>query len=179
LTVASPDSGPVTVAQVGPHDLIVQTVVEKKALLGGTRREESVQALSVPVDGDIVALRLDGRGDDLVIGTSRGQLVRYDMRDRGTPTVVETATVGAAPVTALSFLIRERTLVAADATAAVSSCQVVPPQTVGPPGSGSRPAASTTSRPSSASPRSSTARSRARSTRCSSRYRWRCWRPST
>ena len=131
LTVASPDSGPVTVAQVGPHDLIVQTVVEKKALIGGTRREESVQALGVPVDGEIVALRLDGRGDDLVIGTSRGQLVRYDMRDRGTPTVVETATVGAAPVTALSFLIGERTLVAADATGAVSSWQVVPPPTGG------------------------------------------------
>src|SRR5438093_5114325 len=131
LTVASPDSGPVTVAQVGPHDLIVQTVVEKKTLIGGTRREESVQALGVPVDGEIVALRLDGRGDDLVIGTSRGQLVRYDMRDRGTPTVVETATVGAAPVTALSFLIGERTLVAADAMGAVSSWQVVPPPTGG------------------------------------------------
>jgi len=131
LTVASPDSGPVTVAQVGPHDLIVQTVVEKKTLIGGTRREESVQALGVPVDGEIVALRLDGRGDDLVIGTSRGQLVRYDMRDRGTPTVVETATVGAAPVTALSFLIGERTLVAADATGAVSSWQMVPPPTGG------------------------------------------------
>src|SRR2546425_10009961 len=69
LTVASPDSGPVTVAQVGPHDLIVQTVVEKKALIGGTRREGSVQAPSVPVDGEIVALRLDGPGDDLVLGT--------------------------------------------------------------------------------------------------------------
>src|SRR5947209_9506945 len=53
------------------------------------------------------------------------------MRDRGTPTVVETATVGAAPVTALSFLIGERTLVAADATGAVSSWQVVPPPTGG------------------------------------------------
>src|SRR5207245_11176006 len=120
LASGGADASGMTVAQVGPHDLIVQTVVEKKALIGGTRREESVQARSVPVDGDIVALRLDGRGDDLVLGTSRGQLVRYDMRDRGTPTVVETATVGAAPVTALSFLIGERTLVAADATGAVS-----------------------------------------------------------
>src|SRR5438094_10664743 len=76
LTVASPDSGPVTVAQVGPHDLIVQTVVEKKTLIGGTRREESVQALGVTVDGEILALRVHARGFHLHLGTSRAHLVR-------------------------------------------------------------------------------------------------------
>jgi phosphate transport system permease protein len=131
VTVAAPDSGPVTVAQVGPRELIVQTVTEKKALIGGPRREESVQPLSVAVDGEITALRLDGRGDDLFIGTSRGQLVRYDMRDRGNPRVAEPATVGRAPVTALTFLIGERTLVVGDGAGAISSWQVVAPPTGG------------------------------------------------
>jgi len=35
VTVAAPDSGPVTVAQVGPRELIVLTVTEKKAPIGG------------------------------------------------------------------------------------------------------------------------------------------------
>jgi phosphate transport system permease protein len=127
LAAAAPSSGPVTVAQVGPRDLIVQTAVEKKALIGGTRREESVQALSVAAEGEISALGLDGRGDDLFVGTSRGRIVRYDLRDRDTPKAAETVAVGAGPVTVLAFLLGDRTVVAGDATGAVSTWQVVPP----------------------------------------------------
>ena len=131
LTAAITDSGLITVAQVGPHDLILHTVAEKKALIGGTRREESTQALNVPIDGEITALRLDARGDDLVIGTSAGQLIRYDTRDRGTPRLADTVSIGRAPVTALTFLLGDRTLVIGDAMGAVSSWQVVPPPTGG------------------------------------------------
>jgi phosphate transport system permease protein len=127
LTVAAPSAGSLTVAQVGPRDLVVQAVVEKKALIGGARREESLGALPVPVDAEITALRLDGRGDDLFIGTSRGQLLRYDVRDRDHPKLGETATIGTAPITALAFLIGDRTLVAGDQRGAVSSWQVLPP----------------------------------------------------
>jgi phosphate transport system permease protein len=131
LTAAAPDGGPITVAQIGPRDLIVQTVVEKKALIGGTRREESVQTLSVPLDGEITTLQLDARGEDLMLGTSHGQVVRYDMRDRSKPAAVEAVAAGRAPVTALTFLIGDRTLVVGDATGAVSSWQIVPPPTGG------------------------------------------------
>ncbi len=71
-----------TIAQVGPADLLIQSVVEKKALIGGTRREESTQALPNAVDGTITALAVDVRGEDLFVGTAAGQIVRYDMRDR-------------------------------------------------------------------------------------------------
>ena len=131
LTAAAPDGGPVTIAQVGPRDLIVQTVVEKKALIGGVRREESVQAISVPVDGEITALQLDARGDDLMLGTSQGQLIRFDMRDRSKPTAAEAAVAGRAPITALTFLIGDRTLVVGDAAGSISSWQIVPPPTGG------------------------------------------------
>ena len=82
VTFAAAAGGPVTVARVGPAELILQTVVEKKALIGGSRREESLAALPIAVDGDITALQLDRRGEDLFVGTSRGQLVRYDLRDK-------------------------------------------------------------------------------------------------
>jgi phosphate transport system permease protein len=131
VTAAVPSSGPLTVVQVGPRELLLQTVVEKKALIGGVRREESVQPLTVAADGDVSALALDGRGDDLFVGTASGQVVRYDLRDRGNPAAAETVTVGRAPVTALGFLIGDRTLVVGDQAGAVSTWQVVPPRTGG------------------------------------------------
>jgi len=82
LTGASTGRGPLTIAQVGPAELLVQTVAEKKALIGPSRKEESVASVPVQLDGEITALRLDGRAEDLFIGTSHGQLIWYDMRDR-------------------------------------------------------------------------------------------------
>ncbi|MGH7417899.1 MAG: ABC transporter permease subunit, partial [Candidatus Rokuibacteriota bacterium] len=128
LAVAAPAAGPLTVAQVGPTDLIVQTVVERKALIGASRREESLQPLPVSLDGEVSALALDGRGEDLFLGTSRGQVLRYDLRDPATPAAVEVVTPGTgAPVTTLGFLIGDRTLVVGDAGGRVSTWQVVPP----------------------------------------------------
>jgi phosphate transport system permease protein len=131
LAAAAPDSGPITVAQLGPRELIVQTVVVKKALVGGGRRDEALTALTAAVDGEVTALQIDGRGDDLFVGTSTGQIVRYDLRDRDNPRVADTVTLGTAPVTALAFLIGDRTLVVGDAAGAVSSWQLVAPPTGG------------------------------------------------
>ncbi len=129
LTAAATGSGPLTIAQVGPAELLVQTVEEKKALVGPSRKEESVAPLPVQMTGEITALRVDGRGEDLFIGTSRGQIVRYDMRDRASPTRAEVADVAGVPgmpVTALEFLIGDRTLVVGDGSGGVTTWQVVP-----------------------------------------------------
>jgi phosphate transport system permease protein len=130
LTSATPDSGPISIAQVGPTELVVQTTVEKKALIGPSTREESRQTLRLEVDGEVTKLALDGRGEDLFIGTSRGQVVRYNLRDPANPARVEVTDVTAgrgAPVTALGFLIGDRTLVLGDQSGGVSTWQVVPP----------------------------------------------------
>jgi phosphate transport system permease protein len=134
LTSASTGGRPLTIAQVGPADLLVQTVVEKKALIGPSRKEESILPLPVEVDGEITTLRLDGRGEDLFIGTSRGQVIRYDLRERESPRRAEVADVASGPgvpVTALGFLIGDRTLVVGDGAGGVSTWQVVPPPTGG------------------------------------------------
>jgi phosphate transport system permease protein len=55
------------------------------------------------------------------------------MRDRDDPKVAETVAAGNAPVTALAFLIGDRTLVVGDQSGAVSSWQVVPPAAGGGP----------------------------------------------
>ena len=133
LAAAAPAAGAVTVAQVAPRELVVLSVAEKKTLVGSTRRDEGRQTVTVPVDGEVTALQIDGRGDDLFVGTSTGQLLRYDLRERDTPALADTMTVGTAALTALAFLIGDRTLVVGDRAGAVSSWQVVPRPTGGAP----------------------------------------------
>jgi len=131
---AAADSGPLTVAQLGPTELIAHSVVEKKALVGEGRREESLVRLPASGDGDVTALRMDRRGEELLAGTSRGQVVRYDLRDRANPKVAETVEVSSRPgaaVTALSFLNGDRTLVVGDAAGGVSTWQVIAPPSGG------------------------------------------------
>ena len=131
LDVASTasESGPVTVARVGPSDMVLQTVIETKALVGAARREESLTALPLSIEGEITALGLDRRAEDLFIGTSGGQLVRYDLRERASPKVAEAVTVSPGmAVTALTFLLGDRTLLVGDHAGGVSSWQVLWPQ---------------------------------------------------
>ena len=122
LTSAVSGSGPVTIAQVGPAELVVHTTVEKKALVGPSAREESRQTLRLEVGGAVTKLALDGRAEDLFVGTSQGQVVRYDMRDLASPARVEVTDVAGGPdvpVTALGFLIGDRTLVVGDGSGGV------------------------------------------------------------
>jgi phosphate transport system permease protein len=131
VTGAATASGPVVIAQVGPRDFVVQTVVEKKALIGAARREESLQTLTVEADGEVTALKLDGRGDDLFLGTSRGELVRYDLRDKSTPQRAESVVAATEPITLLQFLNGDRTVVVGDRGGAVTTWQLVAPPTGG------------------------------------------------
>jgi len=119
LAAAVTASGPVVVAEVGPTDLIVNAIVEKKALIGESRREESTQPLAAETDSAVTALRLDARGENLFVGSARGQLVRYDLRDKAGPRRAEAVITGNAPITLLQFLNGDRTLVVGDQAGAV------------------------------------------------------------
>jgi phosphate transport system permease protein len=128
LAHVSPPSGPITAAAVGPKEIALVTVKERKALIGPSTKEQSRQRLSLPVEGEISALALDGRGEDLFAGTSSGQVIRIDLRDLddvkigGVDLVTARAGVG---VTMLGFLIGSRTLVVGDASGGVSSWQLL------------------------------------------------------
>jgi len=134
LASGGADAGGVTVAQVGPADLAIQSVIERKALIGGTRREESLQLFAPELSGEITALKLDSRAEDLFIGTSRGQILRYDMKDPASPKLIEVVAVTSkpgSPVTVLGFLLGDRTLIVGDEAGGVSSWQSVPPPSGG------------------------------------------------
>jgi phosphate transport system permease protein len=127
LAHATAEGGALTVAQVGPTELVVLGVVERKALVGPGRKEESRQTLRVDVDGEVTRLALDSRGEELFVGASGGQVVRYDLRDRTSPARAEAVSTGPAAVTALGFLIGDRTLVVGDLQGRVSTWQVLAP----------------------------------------------------
>jgi phosphate transport system permease protein len=136
LTFAHAGTGPIAVAQLGPRELVIHTVVEKKALIGESKREEHREALAVPIDGEVTAIRVDGRGDDLFVGTSSGQVLRYDLRESGTVRLAEAREVASQPgvaVTEIGLLNGDRTVVVGDAAGGVASWQVV-----GLPGEGER-----------------------------------------
>ena len=130
LASGGTEAGGVMVAQVGPTALVIQSVVERKALIGGARREESLQAFVPELSGEITSLQVDGRAENLFIGTSQGQILRYDLRDPTSPKLIEAVAVTSkpgSPVTTLGFLLGDRTLIVGDGAGGVSSWQVVPP----------------------------------------------------
>jgi ABC-type uncharacterized transport system permease subunit len=121
-------TGPITVAAVGPRDLVLVTVSQTKPLIGPSAKEESRQNLTAPVVGEITALALDARGEDLFVGTSSGQLIQFDLRDPNAPKLgrsVEATGPSHAKITALSFLSGDRTLIVGDAGGGVSAWRLI------------------------------------------------------
>ena len=121
-----PAKGGMTVGQVGPRDIALVMVKETKALIGPSTREEARQVLSLPVEGEITALALDGRGEDLFVGTSSGLVVRVNLREATDPEVGRTLQATSRPgagVTALGFLLGDRTLVVGDGAGGVGTWQ--------------------------------------------------------
>jgi phosphate transport system permease protein len=70
----------------------------------------------------VTALIFDSRGETLVVGTAGGNLYSYDVREGGQPSLAETLSVApsGASVTALSYLIGDRSLVIGNSAGGVS-----------------------------------------------------------
>jgi phosphate transport system permease protein len=123
--VRGPD-GPIALVATGPKELSFVRVVEKTSLMGDTKREEERVVLSVAAAGSVTALALDVRGQDIFAGTSKGEIVRFDLRDVVNPRQEETvvAVASGTAITVLGFLNGDRTLVSGDDTGGVASWQV-------------------------------------------------------
>jgi phosphate transport system permease protein len=108
--------------------LTLISIQERKALVGPSTKEEARQQISLPIEGEISALALDGRGEDIFVGTTSGEVVRIDLRDPAEPRIVETVSAASQPgagITTMGFLIGDRTLVAGDQAGGVSSWQLL------------------------------------------------------
>lgn len=78
--------------------------------------------LTAQVPGTVTALVLDGRGETLSVGTADGHLYHWDVRETGHPVLLERHKVSpsGSAVTALSYLIGDRSLVIGTGTGEVS-----------------------------------------------------------
>ncbi|HSF32846.1 MAG TPA: ABC transporter permease subunit [Candidatus Tectomicrobia bacterium] len=128
LAFASPDSGAITAVVVGTGDLALISVRERRALIGPSTKEESRQRLSLPIDGEITALVIDNRGEDIFAGTSSGQVIRVDLRKPAEPRIAGSIAATGGPgiaVSTMAFLIGDRTLIVGDASGRLSSWQLL------------------------------------------------------
>lgn len=128
LAYSAPESGPIAAAAVGPKDVALVTVRERKALIGPSRKEEARAQLSLPVEGEITALIIDERGDNLFAGTSSGEVVRVDLANPNEPKVAGPVRVtgqGGPGISILGFLIGDRTLIIGDAAGGINSWQLL------------------------------------------------------
>jgi phosphate transport system permease protein len=124
---ATTDQGPLLAALVGPREVALVTLKKKKSLVGEGKVEPAFRPLPLEVEGEVTALALDSRGDDLFVGTSAGRLVRVDLREaepRVTPALGAASTEGS-PITLLGLLNGDRTLIVGDAAGGVSSWQTL------------------------------------------------------
>jgi phosphate transport system permease protein len=127
VAYAAAPGGPVTAAALGPREVVLVRTRERRALVGPSTREDVRDAVELPIRGEIRELLLDGRGEDLFAGSSTGEVVRLDLR-QASPRVGEVVAAARRPdaaITALGFLIGDRTLVVGDAAGGVGSWQVL------------------------------------------------------
>jgi phosphate transport system permease protein len=123
---ASSESVSLLAGMTGPRDLSFLIRRKKKTLMG-EKVEEKRQVLSLPITDDVTAIAVDSRGEDLFAGTSSGGIVRIDLRSKEGPRIADnlaSKSPGTA-VTALSFLLGDRTLVVGDAHGNVTTAQLV------------------------------------------------------
>ncbi len=99
-------------------------VTEVTPLVGPKRREVSERSWPIRAEGRGTAILIDHHLDSLMVGTSAGQIARWDLRRvRAEPDDI--IQVGEAPVAALAYLKGEQTLVVGDGRGAVSGWQLL------------------------------------------------------
>ena len=127
LAYAHTPDGPVLAYPENSKTLRITIVRETANLMGDVTREQVQHDATLPIAGSISALVADGRGEAIVAGTDQGELVVINIRDKDSPPSIllhETVVPGNA-ITALSFLIGDRTLVMGNADGKVSSWQLM------------------------------------------------------
>lgn len=126
IAYAETPDGPLAAAAAGGKEIYFARIEEQRSLLGPSGGEVSRWTLFPPMEGAVSALALDERGENLIVGTSAGDLIRYDLQQGGEPQPGESlpqACKGA--VSILGYALGDRTLVAGDSSGGVSSWQVV------------------------------------------------------
>jgi phosphate transport system permease protein len=128
IAQAATEQGLLLAAATGAKEISLLTFKRKKALVGEGRLEEVLRRVPLTLNGEISALSLDSRGDDLFVGTSEGQLLRVDLRDAEQPRPAIPLAASSKPgsaIAVLGLLNGDRSLVVGDAAGGVSTWQML------------------------------------------------------
>ncbi len=97
---------------------------EKRGLFAQAgEKEEFLVDLSSRIEGEVTALALDHFLENLYVGTNLGKIYNWNLIDKSNPLLIDTLDVtdgSAAAITALGFLIGERSLLVGDSSGEVS-----------------------------------------------------------
>ncbi len=127
LAHAAREGASVTAASVDAKQIVVVRSTEETSLLGETTRQASRSTIDLATEGGVSALATDSRGDNLFVGTTKGELVRAELRGREVRlTMPKSASSRAgAGITVLGFLIGDRTFVVGDEAGGVATWQLL------------------------------------------------------
>ena len=104
--------------------LIISAMVESGGLLGDGEKTQVIRDLTDKLEGNkVTALEIDRSLGDLYVGTNNGKLYHFDVRDKENPVLLDTLSVAPnsnIPVTALAFLLGDRSLIVGDGAGDVS-----------------------------------------------------------
>ncbi|MEZ4548281.1 MAG: hypothetical protein R3B51_11445 [Thermodesulfobacteriota bacterium] len=105
-------------------ELILKTVAKSRGLIGGGKTEEASYNITPTLNGGkVTALEIDKSLRNLYVGTDNGMVYRYNIRSKQNPELLETLDATGnrrIPVTALGFLLGDRSLVVGDEAGDVS-----------------------------------------------------------
>jgi len=127
IAYVNSESGPLVALDLGDGGGAIFRRKEKRSLIGGVSFEDETEPFLLPYGNKVTAMTLDERGEDLYVGTETGEILRYALSEDEAPTLaerVQSSSEGDA-VTALGFLVADRTLVSATAGGQVASWQLV------------------------------------------------------
>jgi len=112
-------------AQSAKGQVSLVSVRLRKTMMGTTRKSISQKTISVPVQGEITAMVFDEAHNNLLLGTSYGQIFQVDLDDPEHPSQLVGATrrPGVA-VTHLGFVLGGYSLIVSDSDGAVFSTQL-------------------------------------------------------
>ena len=123
--------------RVDLHDgrmLTVQQISQTENFLGESQESVERFELTDVADGQITALTLNSKGTALYVGTNSGILYHWDLREPGAPVLRDKTPVAESPrpVTALSMLFGDESLVVGDGEGRLSTWFEIPdPETGG------------------------------------------------
>jgi phosphate transport system permease protein len=112
------------VAYTTGGELLLTASVESASLLGGGEKKQITHNLTGSLEGsDVTALELDRFTWNLYAGTSGGKLYHWDVRNKENPVLLEVLNAAPnsnTPITALAYLLGDRSLIVGDGAGDVS-----------------------------------------------------------